>query len=351
MRCTMSVYPLRFHPILKPKVWGGRRLERFGKHLPPETAADAKIGESWELADLPDSVADGRSVIANGPLAGLTLREAIAKDARAIMGSATPTTCGAGGVGFPLLIKFLDAEENLSVQVHPDTAYAAKHPQAHLKSEAWIVMDADPGAVIYKGVKPGVTRDRFAKHIEDGTAADALVAIPAKRGDCHYLPSGTVHALGAGVLVAEVQTPSDTTFRVYDWGRTGRTLHVEQALQCINFASPNDEQDRSRKPIVTDGLSSTTLVDTEFFAIERLETSGKKQLDLVTSNQPVVWMMLAGHAVIHSPKAPSSAGHVEMSTGETVLLPAALEDASIELAKGATALRISLPSPTRGKMA
>jgi len=339
----MGVYPLRFHPILKPKVWGNRRLERFGKLLPD----GVQIGESWELADLPESIADGRSTVANGPLAGLTLREVIEKRPREIMGTAKLSDDG----GFPLLIKFLDAEENLSVQVHPDEIYAARHPEAHLKSEAWIVMDADPGAVIYKGVKPGVTRDKFAGHIKDGTVAEDLIAIPARRGDCHYLPSGTVHALGAGILVAEVQTPSDTTFRVFDWGRTGRALHIEQALQCIDFTASNHEPDPPAQPIVVNGVSSTALVTTEFFSIERLETKANTTFDVVTSNQPVVWMMLAGVAVIQSPGAPQSARDLEIAAGDTVLLPAALEDAVIQLSKGAMALRISLPAPTQGMIA
>ena len=339
----MGIYPLRFHPILKPKVWGGRRLERFGKSIPP----GEKIGESWELADLPDSVDGGQSVVSNGPLAGLSLREAIAKQPREMMGSAKL----ASGGGFPLLIKFLDAEENLSVQVHPDAEYARTHPAAHLKSEAWVVMDAAPGAVIYIGLKSGVSRIQFEQHIRAGTVAEDLVAVPAKPGDCHYLPSGTVHALGAGVLVAEIQTPSDTTFRVYDWGRTGRSLHVDEALQCINFAGTNAEPKPTNQPMVTNGLTNTHLVETEYFTIERLESRGKKSLELVTSNQPVVWMMLAGYGVVHSPHAPKSVRDIELSKGDTVLLPAALTEASIELSKGASALRVSLPAPTKGMIA
>lgn len=339
----MSVYPLRFLPIIKPKVWGGRRLEAFGKELPN----DEPIGESWELADLPASIEDGRNVIANGPLAGKTLRQAIASQQREIMGSARLSADG----GFPLLIKYLDANENLSVQVHPDEPYVAKHPEAHLKSEAWIVLSAEPGAVIYKGIRPGVSKETFRAHIADGTVADDLLAIPAKPGDCHYLPSGTVHALGAGILVAEIQTPSDTTFRVFDWGRTGRSLHVEQALQCIHFDAASDQQSPPARPMLVDGLASTALVETEFFAIERLHAGAATTLDLVTSNQPVVWMMLEGSAVIRSPLAPADAREVVMRMGDTVLLPAALESATIELAQGAHALRVTLPSPTRGMLA
>jgi len=339
----MTAYPLCFHPLLKPKVWGGRRLERFGKALP----AGEMIGESWELADLPLTIDEGRSVIANGPLAGLTLREALQREGRAIMGSASLAPDG----GFPLLIKFLDANEHLSVQVHPDAAYVARHPETHLKSEAWIVMEAEPGAVIYKGIKPGVTRKAFTRHVEDGSVADDLIAIPARRGDCHYLPSGTVHALGAGLLVAEIQTPSDTTFRVFDWGRTGRTLHVEQALQCIHFDAHTGQRASPAKPMQMNGLSCTVLVTTEFFSIERLEAIAKTSLDIVPSNQPMVWMVLQGSADIHSPFAPDDERHVPLRAGSTVLVPAALREATIEFAPETVALRITLPSPTQGVLA
>ena len=160
----MIPYPLLFHPILKAKVWGGRELGKLGKSLPP----GALIGESWELADLPESIAEGRSVIANGELSGKPLRQALQQFKFQIMGDAPLTPDG----GFPLLIKFLDARQNLSVQVHPDDQYARSHPEAHLKSEAWIIISAEPGAVIYKGVKPSVTAQQFADHIRNGAVVE-----------------------------------------------------------------------------------------------------------------------------------------------------------------------------------
>ncbi|MFG0260002.1 MAG: type I phosphomannose isomerase catalytic subunit, partial [Phycisphaerales bacterium JB041] len=234
-------YVLTFEPILKAKVWGGRRLERLGKPLP----AGVDVGESWEIADLASTSAGGgggdaaRSVISNGPLAGRTLHEAMDLWGERLLGRAARSAAG----GFPLLVKFLDAREHLSVQVHPSPEYARAHPDAHLKTECWYVVDAEPGSVIYKGVRPGVTRTDFERALragQGGGVVELLDAVPALVGDCHNLPSGTLHALGAGVLVAEVQTPSDTTFRVYDWaaefGRAGRELHVEQALACIDFS-------------------------------------------------------------------------------------------------------------------
>jgi mannose-6-phosphate isomerase len=334
----MNAYPLLFRPILKEKVWGGRRLAALGKPLPE----GALVGESWELADLPDPVPDGQSVIANGPLAGRPLRELLDSDREAILG---PLPLSAEG-GFPLLVKYLDARENLSVQVHPDEAYVQRHPETHLKSEAWVVVDAEPGAVIYKGLRPEVTRESFRRDIDENRVADDLLAVPVERGACHYLPSGTCHALGAGVMVAEVQTPSDTTFRVYDWGRRDRELHVEQALECIRFGE-TPEVPGPQEAVRVGELLTTPLVRTSFFAIERIEAGGATSLPVVTSGEPVVWMTLAGAGRIETPGGPT----VPLAAGTTVLMPAALESAVSHLEAGTILLRVTLPSPLEGLIA
>lgn len=333
----MRPYPLLFHPILKPRVWGGRLLESLGKTLPP----NEKIGESWEIADLPESVENGRSIIANGDLAGLTLRDAISKYCDLITGDAKLTSEG----GFPLLIKFLDAQENLSVQVHPDEHYAAAHPEAHLKSEAWIVVNALPGAVIYKDLKTHVKKDEFVEHVRCGKVIDDLVAVPAQIGDCHYLPSGTCHALGAGVMVAEIQTPSDTTFRVFDWGRTGRELHVEQAMQCIHFGA-NPPAAKPAEPIEVGGLRTTSLCGTDHFCIERLDAIAPVAFRIVTSGLPEVWMLIAGSGSIHGDHSP-----VQLAPGTTTLIPADLTGSTISLKRETWILRVKLPSPLAGKIA
>ncbi len=326
----MSVYPLRFEPILKAKVWGGDRLVGWGKILP----GDQPIGESWELADLPDSIDGGRSVIANGPLAGRTLREAIAAE-RGIMGEA-PLMEG----GFPLLIKFLDAGDNLSVQVHPDEAWVARHPQDHLKSEAWVVLDAKPGALIYRGLVGGTTAESLREAVESGDVPACLTAIPAVPGDCHYLPSGTCHALGAGVLVAEVQTPSDTTFRVWDWGRKGRQMHLDQALACIDFS--DGDAIASPSPSLKSGpFASTLLTSTPYFEIERVEAVEDAVMPLVMDATPSVLMVLSGDPTIehdHGFDAPR---------GTTVLLPASLRGAAVHMPRGSAVLRIDVPDRVR----
>ncbi len=339
----MHPYPLLFHPLLKPRVWGGRSLESLGKQLPPNT----NIGESWEIADLPDQIPDGRSIIANGQLAGLTLRQAMAAHHKLIMGDGKLSNDS----GFPLLIKFLDAQENLSVQVHPDENYAAKNPSSHLKSEAWVVVRAQPGAVIYKDIKPGVTAQQFTDHIHNGTVINDLVAVPVKPGDCHYLPSGTCHALGAGVLVAEIQTPSDTTFRVYDWGRTGkgRELHLPQALQCIHFGGAHTSQSKQRahQPIEVNSIRTTSLCETDYFTIERIDALQPASFQIVTNGLPEVWMMIVGTARLHT----KSGSNIQLSPGVTALLPAEMTDATIYLQPASWLLRVKLPSQLRGKIA
>jgi mannose-6-phosphate isomerase len=234
-------YPLMFRPVLLAKTWGGHRLSRFGKELPD----GERLGESWELADLDVTSSDGagggavRSEIADGPLAGRTLRQAVETLGPGLLGSLRPTATGA----FPLLVKFLDADEELSVQVHPTPEYASAHPDAALKNETWYVIDAAPGAVLYKGLRDGVTLAAFESEIRAGRVVECLEPVPARVGDCHHLPSGTVHALGAGIAVVEVQTPSDTTFRLWDWpdryARPGRRLHVDRALRsCLVGPAP-----------------------------------------------------------------------------------------------------------------
>ena len=321
----MTPTPLTFAPILKPKVWGGTRLATYGKDL----GARKTVGESWELADLPDSIPEGRSVVAEGVLAGKTLHSLLQEDSAWIMGDAELSPEG----GFPLLIKYLDARENLSMQVHPDEAWVATHPGDHLKTESWIVLDAEPGAMLYKGIRDGVTPEAFAAAIADGTVVELVEAVPARVGECHDLPSGTCHALGAGILVAEIQTPSDTTFRVFDWGRTDRTLHVEQALACIAF-----EPAAAIEPppvFERDGVRITQLSRTDHYVIDRIDTDATSTIHLGASNAPEVLMMLAGRGELPP--------QTTLETGRTVMLPAALPGVEATLAPGASMLRVMLP--------
>ena len=333
------LYPLRFEPIYKEKVWGGRTLEKLGRTLPGDEKTP--IGESWELADLSQTSPSGgggdseHSVVANGPLAGDTIPDLLKKVGHErLLGRLRLSEQG----GFPLLVKFLDAKQNLSVQVHPSAEYADRHPDAFLKSEAWYILDSEPGAAIYKGVRDGVTPEQFREAIENDSVEPLMIRVPVKPGDCHYLPSGTCHALGAGVLVAEVQTPSDTTFRVYDWGRTGRELHVDQAIQCIHFGPPDVRQYEKRSHIAGIHTTVTRLVTCEHFRIEKVRMNQGYHQEL-PYDQPAVWMVLEGAATITTADAPPT----QISPAETYLVPAGLNDAKAEFTQDTTWLEITFP--------
>ncbi|MBV8780286.1 MAG: class I mannose-6-phosphate isomerase [Phycisphaerae bacterium] len=339
----MPLHPLKFQPRYVEKIWGGRKIETvLGKSLP----AGKQIGESWELYDFPPGVVDNSSgwisaVVSEGPLAGKTLHDLVKEFGKDLTG-AVPL---AGSQGqFPILIKFLDAREDLSVQVHPDQAYCDTHPGAHLKSEAWYVFQHDPGAKLYKGLQPGVKKDDLQKAIESGTVEQAIKTSPVKDGQCYYLPSGTIHALGAGMLVAEVQTPSDTTFRVFDFNRidaaTGkpRKLHVEEAMQCIDFSNASDAP-QPRDHVGSLFTTVTRLVSSPYFTIEKVRfAEGVKEA--VPYDQPVVWIMLDGEAEVSVRDVPQP---IRFKRGETVLLPAKLNAPVLETKSPCVWLEVTFP--------
>ena len=301
----VKAYPLKFKPIYKQRIWGGQKLrEVFGKDLPP----GEKIGESWELADLPED----KSIIANGELEGQTLISAIEQYPVEITGE--PYFEGP----FPLLIKFLDAQDVLSVQVHPDEQTVERLGEGRPKTECWYIISAEPGAVIYKGLKKGVTKSQFAEAIEKGDVADLLAKVPVEAGQCHFLPAGTVHAIGPGLVIAEIQLPSDTTYRVFDWNRlddTGkpRQLHIEQALESIHFNMPEDEL-----PVTTVGR----LVHCEYFIVDKGHQA-KNCETLLSPGEMKTLVILSGGGTILD----SGGNNVEFKAGDCLLIPAPYEGA------------------------
>jgi mannose-6-phosphate isomerase len=313
----MQVYPLTFEPIYKEKIWGGRNLARlFDRALP-----EGGIGESWELADLDNGV----SVVANGPLKGKTLTEVTAEMGQLLLGGAKAQPDGR----FPLLLKLLDANDILSLQVHPDNdAVAAIGGNAALKTECWYVVDSRDG-YIYKGVQEGVSPERFREAIESDTCEEVVVRYDVVEGDFHYLPAGTVHAIGTGLVIAEVQTPSDTTYRVTDWGR-GREIHVERSMQCIHFEPTSDD---------SPGAGGETLLVTDFFTVG-LRTAGPEPLDLPAGRCAALMLLSADEKVTISYNN-DGGGEVAVRAGDTVLLPAALEGA--RLSGPCRFLEITLP--------
>jgi mannose-6-phosphate isomerase len=334
----VPLYPFLLEPIYKEKVWGGTTLaERFGRPVPGGPAAE--IGESWELADLDETSPSGgggeeaKTRIRNGPLVERTLRDVVEDFGALVTGSLD--------VGdpprIPLLLKYLDARENLSVQVHPSPAYATAHPDAHLKSEAWYVVAAEPDAVIYEGIVEGTTRTDLEAAIREGTVPDLLVRVPARAGECHYLPSGTCHALGAGIFVAEVQTPSDTTFRVYDWGRTDRELHVEEALECIDLG-PVDASGQAPGTTTSVGDAvARNLVACEHFTMREWRVSREGELALGSDGMSVL-MLVEGEAVLAW--GAEGVEPLRIRAGDTVLLPAALEETVVGALSDLTLLEV-----------
>jgi len=247
-----DLHPLRFVPILRRYVWGGRRLESsLGKPLPPGD----DWAESWEIADLDED----QTCAAAGPLAGEPLHALVEHRGAELLGRHHPQR------RFPLLLKLLDAEKNLSVQVHPE-------PRASGKSEAWFVLEARPGSLIYAGLKPGVDRPALESAVREGTCEKCLHAFHPAPGDCVFIPPGVVHALGAGLLVAEIQQPSNVTFRLFDWNRLGadgrpRPLHIQEALDAVDYGrGPVDP----RTPQPTDRPGVERLVECNGFIWERL---------------------------------------------------------------------------------
>lgn len=324
--------PMTFEPILVPKPWGGRKLESLGKSLPDGES----YGESWEIADLPldavTSSAASRTVVDFGPSAGSTLREMITQFGDELLGRASPTVLG----DFPLLVKYLDAEEHLSVQVHPDEEFVDSHPGSNLKTESWYVVEAEPEAILYLGLRQGVALTDVERCLGKQEMVDMLVPVRARVGEFHHLPAGTVHALGAGVVVAEIQTPSDTTFRLYDWteeyGRAPRALHLAEGLEAIHVGAAAD----SLPPTEEDG--QRVLVETRHYSIFE-HRSSLGTIELSDRSELRIVMVVAGELVV------STSGHdpVRLAAGRTAIVPAgAAQSVELEVIAPATVLEISL---------
>lgn len=321
------LHPFTFEPIFKERVWGGRNLERlYDKPLPP----DAAIGESWEITDRPEGV----SVIANGPLKGRDLRWLMDNHGRELLGREV-----APNERFPLLVKILDAQQKLSVQVHPP-AGIAEDLGGEPKSEMWHVTHAESDADIYVGLKGGASRDEFERKIGDGSVADCLHRIETRAGDSIYLPSGRLHAIGAGNVIFEIQQNSDTTYRVFDWNRVGldgepRELHVEQAMKSIDFA--DFEPPLSDEPAsVEQGLNKRLLTCNRHFEVERLEF---ERDDSIACKTDGLWIVagLEKAVEIIAEEAPSA-----LKPGQFAVVPSCQGELELRGEKGAAFLRVRL---------
>ncbi|MFN0053957.1 MAG: type I phosphomannose isomerase catalytic subunit [Planctomycetales bacterium] len=310
----MSLPPLRFHPLIKRRRWGGRRL---GSELHKPIGSGNDYAESWELCD---RGAD-QSLVANGPWIGWTLGELVRQCGPELLGR------HAGLREFPLLLKFLDASDRLSVQVHPTDQEAARtHPGERGKTEAWVVMEAAQGSCVYAGLSPGVSPQQLREGLHPGTMEDCLHKVHVVRGDCLFIPAGTVHAIGAGVLVAEIQQSSDLTYRLYDWGWLDsdgqpRQLHIEQGLACVDFSRGPVAPSLPRVVKDERGHRVEELVHCPYFTLRRHVLQGS--LRWPDDQRCHLLMGVAGEARV-GPAAEL------LRRGDTLLIPAAALPCPIE---------------------
>jgi len=331
----LDLAPLRLRPRLVEKPWGGRRLGDLGRNLPPNVL----IGESWDVADLDASMttlSDPVSRVATGPHEGASLADLIALDSPALLGEARPTVGGR----FPLLVKHLDARENLSVQVHPPAEIADRDPGVHLKTESWVVVAAESGARLLLGVADGVSADDIEAALGNPALVPLLRAVPARVGDVHHLSAGLIHALGAGVVVAEVQTPSDTTYRMYDWtveyGRAERELHRAEAM-----ASARAQWHLNTEwvaPVSGDGL----VVESDFYTIQRHRAAADDMVEVPARRTPRVLIVVQGKLTLPTATDPSDA----LGPGGVLLLPAAWAG-ELALGRGIVWLDVDLVATNR----
>lgn len=323
--------PLVFEPIFKRIRWGGRRLGTvLGKPIGPET----DYAESWEVSDH----GDDQSIVADGPYAGQTMSQLVQSQNLPLFGHA------AGRQQFPLLVKYLDANDALSLQVHPNDQLAKEvGPHENGKTEAWVIIDAAPGSLLYVGFHEGVSEAKVLAAIDKGRLESLLHTIEVQPGDCVFVPAGTIHAVGQGILLAEVQQSSDITYRLYDWNRPGpdgklRELQIGQALRCLNFdRGPVD-------PVVPRLLAADhaleELVDAEYFVLHRHRSDAA--FPIPSDNNCHVLMVLAGSATLKP-----SGRERDLPFGQTIVLPAERDEITITPAGDVTLLDAFVPAAAR----
>lgn len=319
----MKLYPLLFQPNLHTVVWGGTRLRPY-KGLTP---TDEPIGESWEVSAVPSSV----SIVSNGELAGKDLVSVIGMDPEAVLGKAVNEKYHGK---LPLLVKFIDARRDLSIQVHPNDEMAARVHGKMGKSEMWYVIDAKPGSYLYSGFKNQISSYEFKKRIEDGTITDVLARHEVKTGDVFYLPAGRVHAICNGILLAEVQQSSDLTYRIFDYNRPGldgkpRELHTELAAQALDF----HVEDEYRTIYHNEENRANLIIDSPYFSVRVMEVTQPFHRCLLKYDSFIICMCLRGDCRI---SIRSTGDEVVLKEGNSCLIPAAIADYDVTPLSGSS---------------
>ena len=320
----MNIQAIKFKPIYKETLWGGSKIPEFKEHLLPTPAGNDQpathIGESWEISGVEGS----ESVVCEGPYEGLPLHELVDQLRDKLMGKANYERFGNQ---FPLLIKFIDAHQNLSIQVHPSDEIAHRKGLPCGKTEMWYVMESAPDAMLYSGLKLQLTPATYAQMVESNTICDALAQYSVKEDDVFFLPAGRIHAIGAGTFLAEIQQTSDVTYRIYDYMRRDkngnfRELHTEQAAECIDY----NVQESYRTAYTPQQNQGVGLVSCPHFTTAVYDLTEPMTLDYSELDSFVILMGLKGSASVHD-----NAGHAfSLRAGETVLIPATTQTLYIE---------------------
>jgi mannose-6-phosphate isomerase len=323
------LYPIRFRPVLKETLWGGNALrERFSKKSP----SGARIGESWEITGMSDE----SSMVVNGYLKGNTLEEISEVYMDELLGESVYERYG---TEFPLLIKIIDANDRLSIQVHPDDRLAEERHHAWGKTEMWYILDAKPGAVIYTGFRRKITREEYLERLAAKTLEEIINITPVRAGDAFFIPAGMVHAIGAGVMLAEIQQTSDVTYRIFDWDRTDasgkpREMHTALALDAINFNLDSSNLIR-REPELN---KTVLLAESQYFHTSLIRFDSPIIKDYSLTDSFVIYICTGSMAVIEC------FGHrEEIRAGETLLIPASADSVIIIPQGTATLLEVFVP--------
>lgn len=322
----MTLYPLKFRPILKERLWGGTKLkEVLGKPIESDIT-----GESWELSTVKGDI----SVIVNGSLEGKSLQELIESNGEELLGKSVVERFGKE---FPILIKFIDAKQDLSIQLHPNDELAKERHDSFGKTEMWYIMDADPKAELIVGFNKDVTKEEYAESIDNDTLLDLLNYEQVKEGDTFFINTGKIHAIGAGVMLAEIQQTSDVTYRVFDFNRKDkegnlRELHTELALDAVDYKKKDDF-----KVSYSQDLNKVSeMVDCPYFKTNFLQLTENLELDITKRDSFTIFMCVGGEVVIKT-----SEGEVLIKNGETALLPAITKKISLQ-SKGAKLLEVTI---------
>ena len=325
-----ELYPLKFETVLKEKVWGGNALVT---HYNKKPAVSTCIGESWELS----AVADNQSVISNGFLAGNNIEEII----EVYMGDITGDSIYEKfGNEFPLLIKFIEAREDLSIQVHPGNDLSRKRHNAYGKTEMWYILESEKGTKIYTGFNDGVTREIYTEAINNGKLANLLNIEYVEAGDTFFTPAGRIHAIGAGTVLVEIQQTSDITYRIFDWnrktsGKEKRELHTELALDAIDFSATGNSKIRKEPELNI----SVNLVSCEFFNTNIIRLNSTINKEFYLNDSFVVYICIEGEFLIQWDESSE-----KVTKGETVLLPAMIKEIKLEPIGEALMLEIFVDS-------